>query len=99
MPNPDVFLSQFLDDVNSLIIKCQYQCYLAAFVCDAPVRANLKNIISHSGYTTAVNAVFKKKALLIITITLPSSECVSQTDDPFRNRTDKNHYKTVLLNT
>ena len=55
MPSPDIFLEKFFSDILNLTLIIDNKTipvYLRAFSCDAPVRASLKNIISHSGYSS-----------------------------------------------
>ena len=60
LPTADEFLSEFLKDVRELEngILCESSenglitCCICAFVCDAPMRAFLKDIISHTGHNS-----------------------------------------------
>ena len=103
MPHPDIILKQFLEDINILCtngIDSNEQvipCTLAGFICDAPVRAVLKNIQFHSGYNSCERCVQHGRSKER-TIVLPRSRCEPRTDESFRDRTDAKHHKSLDLN-
>ena len=58
MPGPDIMLKCFFDDINIIVSNDivaggkQIAANLETFIADAPVCANLKNVVGLSGYSS-----------------------------------------------
>lgn len=100
MPDPDIFLDKFLSDISCLSaepieikgILLKYK--FSAFVCDAPARATLKNVNSHSGYNSCERCV-QHGSFESNTVVLLESNCELRSDNSFDKKTDAAHHKSL----
>ena len=91
------FLNNFVNELQSLLaegVVCggvQYEVKVDCFVCDAPARAFVKNVKSHTGYSGCEkckeDGVYMSKHM-----TFPGTDAVLRTDDEVRNMTDEMHH-------
>ena len=66
---------------------------LRAFVCDAPVRASLKCIISHSGYSSCERCT--QHGEYHNSVVMPRTDCEARTDETFLLKSHPEHHKGV----
>ena len=103
MPSPDVLLKKFFNDMciaNSegiIINGVQVTVKISAFVCDAPVRAALKNTILHSGYSSCERCEVVGEYHCNTVVFLSTNSPV-RTDDTFACRKDNSHHKSNEAN-
>ena len=95
MPEPDVLLQKFLGDIEHLATfsssEKNFSLALKLFSCDAPVRASLKNIVNHSGYSSCERC--KQRGSYHGAVILPKTNCEARTGSTFRDRKDPRHHK------
>lgn len=68
-----------------------YNVTIRALICDAPARAYLKRIVSHTGYHSCEKCVIRGE-YVTDKVTFPDCTCGLRTDDSFRNMLDKKHH-------
>lgn len=99
MPDPNIFLEQFVDNIRDgvKVNGRNIVCNLKAFVCDAPVRATLKSIMSHSGYNSCerctIHGTYEDG-----TVVFSNTSCTPRSDESFNSRQDKSHHKSFNPN-
>lgn len=98
--NSNDFLNEFVDELlllmqNGLVLKeKQYSISCRAFICDAPARAFVLGIKSHSGYSCCPKCTQIGNSMNHKMIFTKESN-PSRTDAAFRARTDTTHHKTL----
>lgn len=98
MPPADILLEQFLLDLDNmsngiLTDHGPVKVKLRAFVCDAPVRASLKCIISHSGYHSCERCV--QHGEYHHSVVMPRTDCEERSDETFLLKVDPLHHKGI----
>ena len=103
MPHPDIFLSKFYEDLDSLVSDCitigskEVRVHLKAFICDAPARSALKGIVSHTGYGSCerceVHGSYRGNSVVLL-----NQNATPRTDNSFHARSDETHHKSDLPN-
>jgi len=97
MPTPDKLLSKFISDfqaLNNIILTKvgSFDVTLGPFICDAPVRSELKGIVSHAAYDSCERCVqhgiFKHGHVILNQTKQPP-----RTDENFNLRVDRKHHK------
>lgn len=92
LPAIEVYLEKFVTDVNDLCangietknnVLCS--CSLGPLICDAPVRATLKQVVSHSGYNACERCVQHGEYHCNAVVYLESN-CEKRTDATFAMR-------------
>lgn len=101
--DPNEFLNYLITDLkyykeSGFVFKnTQFEIEVGHFVCDAPARAFLLNVKSHSGFYCCTKCnqkgdYYKKR------ITFPPCDAALRTNDSFKNREQKEHHtKQELL--
>lgn len=94
-PDPlSKFLEEFLNEGDFLIQNGlevntkKYKVTLHSFVCDAPARAYLKAVKSHTGYSACDKCTIRGK-YINRRIIFPNIKAIKRTDSSFRLQTDK----------
>ena len=98
MPDPEVIIHKFMSDLERMVggIETNHglvEVKLRAFVCDAPVRASLKCIISHSGYYSCERCV--QRGEYNCSVIMPMTDCEGRTDSSFLAKLQPEHHKGV----
>ena len=97
MPEPNTLLNQFFKDLDELqnftLDDHTYTVKLRTFCCDAPVRASLKNIVSHGGYNACERC--EQHGKYHGAVVLLKTESKLRSDNSFINREDPAHHKGV----
>jgi hypothetical protein len=98
MPDAEILLSKFVSDVMSLsnvlhTEKGVFSIALGPFICDAPVRSDLKKIVYHSGYNSCERCIQHGKYCKGHVI-LSKSSATARTDKNFNDRVDPGHHNT-----
>ena len=96
MPKDCDLLYRFINDIQSVsnilrTKKGDFKIQLGPFVCDAPVRSELKGIISHTGYNSYERCV-QHGTYSHGHVILPKNNQPSRNDESFRNKSDINHH-------
>lgn len=98
LPPIERFLAHFLQDVKllqeSLLIE-GLEVLLGPFVCDAPMRAAFKGIVSHTGYYSCERCC-QKGQYHDRTVVYPSLNNELRSDMSFRQRLHKKHHKSLV---
>lgn len=98
IPPIDRYLYHFTEDLKELFYgtnsESTYKYEIGAFVCDAPMRAYLKGIISHSGYSCCERCQ-QRGTYHCNAVVYPEVGCLPRTDLEFTQRKDKNHHKLL----
>ena len=98
---PPIFLPKFLDDINGLfanpiVINTRTFCLgnKGIYVCDAPARASLKQIKSHTGYSACERCtVIGSFCETSRHICFLDCSCSLRTNESFQLQTDKQHHR------
>ena len=99
LPNIDILLKQFIEDVKNMNGKIitnskEYEFSVSAFSCDAPMRAYIKGIVAHTGYSSCERCTqvgeFHNEARHIVFTGVLSGK---RTNESFFNRQDLSHHK------
>lgn len=100
-PNdPNIFLKYLVEDLknlmeNGFIFKNKmYTIDIGHFVCDAPARAFVLNVKSHSGFYCCTKCC-QKGEYFERRITFPECSVELRTDESFKNRTQKEHHTKI----
>ena len=103
MPPCDILLRKFLSEisllannpirVNGKVVQCTLEC----FICDAPVRAALKNIISHNGYH-GCERCDQHGEYHGGTVVFLDTDASLRNNTSFAERADKDHHKSMQNN-
>ena len=102
MPESSIFLDKFFSDVQqfnmskAVINEKEVNLNIKMFVCDAPVRASLKNVILHSGYHSCERCDIEGE-YHGNTVVFLCSNCCNRSDESFLNRADEYHHKSSEL--
>ena len=94
--NPEEFLCDFVDDMsdiesNGLEYQGQlHKVFVSAIICDAPARAYVKQVKSHSGYYGCEKCTFR--GVYAGKMTFPKLNAPLRTDLSFTSRLDNNHH-------
>lgn len=103
--DPNVFLKYLIEDLKKYLLlgfnfnSKNYQIEVGHFVCDAPARAFLLNVKSHSGYYCCTKCKQKGEHYLK-RIIFPCEFADLRTDESFEKRSQKEHHtvqKPLLL--
>lgn len=89
----EMFVDEFISiNRNGLVVEGQiYKLVIRAIVADAPARAFLMNIHTHSGYSSCHKCCIRGKYVLN-RLTFPNTNNIARTDDDFRMKTDDRHH-------
>ena len=97
-PNNLDYINQFvreyiqLQETNGFFYRnTTVHVLIAAFVCDAPARAMLKNVKLHSGYFGCERCT--QKGVWCGKMTFPEMNSALRTDDTFKQMCDKSHHR------
>lgn len=97
--NVDNYLNRFVNDFceihrNGLLFANKmYNLYIRAITADAPARAFLLNIHTHSGYSSCHKCSIRGKYILN-RVTFPNCNSTPRTDAEFRAKADSRHHLT-----
>ena len=103
MPHPNTLLVKFFEDISTLSAEgivmgdVNVKVSLSAFICDAPVRSSLKNIVSHCGYSSCERCTVKGDYHGNTVVFLVQNS-VLRNDNSFAERSDVAHHKTKNKN-
>ena len=101
MPTPSVLLPKFLNDMdclfsNPIILKSKTfrMGNKGIYVCDAPARASLKLIKSHTGYSACERCTVVGKFCKVARhVCLLDCSCTLRTNETFQQQVDKRHHR------
>ena len=98
MPSLDEYLQRFLRDIQDICEGFEtshgnFTVSLNAFICDAPVRSALKQIVSHSGYNCCERCV-QHGEYHGNTVVLLKTNSEKRSDESFTDRNDPSHHKS-----
>lgn len=101
MPKPEELLQDFMNDlkkVNSEINTTvgKYKLSLGPFICDSPVRCDLKGIVSHNAYNSCERCQ-QEGAYIGGHVVLPEMSCPLRTDLNFEEQSDEGHHKNISM--
>ena len=94
--SPEDFLCDFVDEMMHLTETGIHYCgrifrvSISAFLCDAPARAYVKQVNSHSGYSSCEKCTVKGE--YDCKVYFPDVDAQLRTDDSFRNKLDREHH-------
>ena len=99
-PVPDL-LEQFINDLKSLrgklvTSKGTFTVEVGPFICDSPVRSELKNVVGHSGYNSCERCV-QHGTYCHGHVILSKTDCPKRTDENFHKREHPSHHKDCEL--
>lgn len=94
LPDANIFLKSFLDDFQTLQTEF-LALSLGPFICDAPMRAYLKNIKLHSGYSSCERCdqagEYHERSVVFPYTNLKYR---ARSDSNFKDRVDEQHHKS-----
>ena len=99
MPDINIFFQKFVSDLS---VVCErglevngrkISVKLNAFICDAPARAHLKNIVGHTSYNSCERCI-EKGSYAGGHVALLSVDAPLRTDEGFASKSDPNHHKS-----
>lgn len=96
-PNLNIFVENFVIELSTLISNGIYflnnhEIKTVVFVCDAPARAFIKGIKTHSGYYSCEKCI--QKGVYYKSVVFPEINSKLRTNDGFRQRIYKEHHLT-----
>ena len=97
MPDCNVFLRKFMDDLKPILINgininnSHISLHIKAFVCDSPVRSDLKKIVNHNSYN-GCERCSQRGTYSGGHVTLLETNAPLRTDESFKNREDESHH-------
>jgi len=99
MPDTEIFLSDFIRDIkelqNGLITKKgEIKMVLGPFICDAPIRSALKEIIGHCGYSSCERCT-EYGDYKFGRVVFPGIHSRKRTDATFLSKCDLTHNKSL----
>lgn len=96
-PPLNEFLCPFISEIKDLLVNgininnVAYKVKVRAFICDAPARAYLKCVKSHSGYSSCERCVAEGE-YFAGRVTFPTTKSASRTDSSFAVQADEDHH-------
>ena len=97
MPKPTILLDRFISDIKKLDGKLvcnvgSFTLTVGPFICDAPVRSDLKSIVGHSGYSSCERCT-QHGTYLDGHVSFPQTGFQSRTDKSFKIKDDRAHHR------
>ena len=98
LPSPEIFLKQFINDIanlNGILNTNKYNIpiKLGPFIADAPMRAYLKQIVSHTAYSSCERCI-QKGEYHGGHVVLTKDNAELRTKYSFKTRKDVSHHKS-----
>lgn len=98
LPHPNVFLKKFIEDLKALengidSVHGRVPVVLGPFICDAPMRSYLKQVVCHSAYNSCERCIQKGEYhgghVALLKVDQPQ-----RTERSFTERDDPNHHSS-----